>query len=179
MDGDVVRRCDGCTMCCKLLSIRELNKPEGVWCEHCSVGVGCQIYEQRPGECSKFHCGFLQLGILSEDWRPSKCKIVLAPGLDNKRLTVNVDPDRPDAWKAEPYYSQLKKWAVETVPESKQVVVYIGPRAIVILPDKDVDLGDVAEDELIITTGRRGPGGIEFDAIKLRPDDPGAAHLKG
>ena len=92
--------------------------------------------------------------------------------MDNKRLIAYVDPGRPDAWKAEPYYSQLKKWSEENVSEGKQVVVFIGHRAIVILPDRDVDLGDVAEDELIITTGRRGPRGIEFDAIKLKPDDP-------
>jgi hypothetical protein len=160
-------------MCCKLLLIRELEKAEGIWCKHCNVGVGCRIYDQRPGECSRFHCGFLQIGTLSEDWRPSKCKIVLAPALDNRRLAVHVDPSRPDAWKAEPYYSQLKKWTMETVSESKQVVVYIGRRAIVILPNKDVDLGDVAEDELIVTTGQLG----QFDAIKLKPSDPRAARL--
>ena len=166
-----MRRCDGCTLCCKLLLIRELDKPEGDWCKHCNHGEGCQIYEQRPAECRAFHCGFLQLDSLSEDWRPSKCKIVLAPY--DTRLVAYVDPGRPDAWKAEPYYSHLKQWAVQNLTRDKQVVVYIGARAIVILPNKDVDLGDVAEDEFIIITGQ----GTELDAIKLKPDDSRLEHL--
>jgi hypothetical protein len=177
MEAPHMRRCDGCTMCCKLMLIHELEKPEGVWCKYCDIGIGCQIYEQRPAECRSFRCGFLQLGTLSEDWRPSKCKIVLAPALDGKRLGVYVDPARPDIWKSEPFYSQLKQWALETISANRQVIVYVARRAIVILPNKDVDLGEVGPDEHIITTGHRGLSGIEYDAIKMKPDDPRLSYL--
>ena len=39
---------DGCTACCKILKIRELNKPANTWCKHCNIGVGCGIYDSRP-----------------------------------------------------------------------------------------------------------------------------------
>jgi hypothetical protein len=96
----------------------------------------------------------------------------LAPGLEGERLIAYVDPGRPDVWKAESFYSQLKLWAIENVSDHRQVVVYVGRRAIVILPNKDVDLGEVGEDEFIMTIGYRGPNGIEYEAIKLKHDDP-------
>lgn len=171
------RACDGCTLCCKVLSIEELRKPKGIWCEHCSVGVECRIYDRRPRECSSFYCGFLQLGFLSEEWRPSKSKIVLVAELDGKRIAAHVDPGRPDAWKSEPYYSQLKEWAVKAVPDMHQVVVCIGSRAIVILPDRDVDLGVIADDELIVTAEIQTPTGLRLEALKINRADPRATNL--
>jgi hypothetical protein len=53
------RSCGGCTMCCKVLGITELQKPVGKWCKHCEIGYGCRIYETRPAECRTFHCAWL------------------------------------------------------------------------------------------------------------------------
>jgi hypothetical protein len=78
-------------------------------------------------------------------------KFVLAPELGGKRLAAYVDPSRPNAWKGEPYYSQFKRSARMAIPKRDQVVVYIRRRAIVILPDEDVDLGVIGDDELIVT----------------------------
>ena len=64
-------------------------------------------------------------------------------------LAAHVDPSRPDAWKAEPFYSQLKAWARLAAPKQNHVVICIGPQTIAILPDRDVDLGLVRHDELI------------------------------
>ena len=179
-DSPIVRgrKCGTCTLCCKVMRIVELGKPRGVWCKHCSAGAGCRIYEERPAECRAFHCGYLTIGTLSEDWFPAKAKIVLAADLNGKRVSAHVDPTRPDAWRAEPYYRQLKEWARLTAPEQGQVVAFVGERTIVILPDKDVDLGVVAEDELIVTRERLTPFGVEYEASKIKKDDPRAARLK-
>ena len=171
------RGCDGCTLCCKLLGVIELDKPMGVWCEHCDVGIGCRVYATRPRSCAEFNCAFLTLDILTEAWRPSKCKIVVAAELEGKRLIAHVDPSRPNAWKAEPYYGQLKRWARMAVPKRNQVVVCIGRRAIVILPDKDVDLGIVGDDEVIVTRERNLPIGLELAPMKIKRDDPRAGKL--
>ncbi len=32
--------CDGCTVCCKVLKIRELDKPANIWCAECKIGGG-------------------------------------------------------------------------------------------------------------------------------------------
>src|SRR5436305_14221849 len=49
-DGGMMnpRSCGDCTLCCKLLSITELEKPIGKWCPHCEIGKGCKIYDCRP-----------------------------------------------------------------------------------------------------------------------------------
>lgn len=173
------RSCDGCTLCCKMFAIRELEKPMGQWCTHCDRGKGCRIYAQRPQECRAFQCGFLQLTSLSEAWRPSKCKFVLASELDDRRLVANVDPGFPTAWREEPYYSGLKRWAIQGAPHMRQIVVKIGRRAIVILPHRDVDLGIIADDELIVAYEQRLPdGSIRPGALKMHQDDPRLAELQ-
>src|SRR6516165_8015076 len=93
------RSCDGCTLCCKLMEVGEITKPEGQWCKHCNIGVGCLIYANRPHQCAGFHRGFLTMPDLSEEWRPSKSKIVLTAEPEHSRIAAYVDESRPDAWR--------------------------------------------------------------------------------
>jgi hypothetical protein len=160
------------------MGVTEIEKPKGVWCEYCEVGTGCQIYQSRPHSCKEFHCAFLILNILTEAWRPSKCKIVVAAELDGKRLAAHVDPSRPNAWKAEPYYGQLKRWARLAVQKRHQVLVYIGRRAIAILPGQDVDLGVIGDDEVIVMGERSTSLGLEQRPLKVKRDDPRLAKLR-
>jgi hypothetical protein len=51
-----VRNCDGCTACCKLMIIREINKPADTWCSDCKIGVGCGNYATLPKVCQAFQC---------------------------------------------------------------------------------------------------------------------------
>ena len=32
--------CDSCTACCKIMKVRELDKPANTWCAHCAIGEG-------------------------------------------------------------------------------------------------------------------------------------------
>ena len=99
MAGD----CGTCTMCCKLLGITELKKPKNKLCEHCSIGVGCKIYHERPESCRAFKCIWLQTQILGRDafplsMRPDKSKVVLHLTPDEKNVVAKVDPNYPLAW---------------------------------------------------------------------------------
>jgi hypothetical protein len=114
---------------------------------------------------------------LGDEWKPSHCKIVLVAELDGNRIAAHVDPQRPDAWRREPYYSQLKQWAEMAAPHRGQVVACIGRRMYMILPDREVDLGIVGEDELIITGERTTPFGVRLEAFKIHKDDPRAQKL--
>ncbi len=71
-DLDLVpgRQCGGCTACCTMLAIDkpDIQKEAGVTCRHCASG--CAIYETRPQLCRDFHCGWRQLPILDDSWRP-------------------------------------------------------------------------------------------------------------
>jgi hypothetical protein len=67
------RDCKGCTLCCKLLSVEELNMPPLVWCPKCDTKQGCTIYADRPTECRQFFCEFLLDGSMGAHWKPSRC----------------------------------------------------------------------------------------------------------
>jgi len=60
---------------------------------------------------------------------------------NTSKLVVHVDPGSPLAWKEEPYYSQLKRWARNIEEQNGLINLYIGKQVIVVLPNKDVDLG--------------------------------------
>jgi hypothetical protein len=47
----------------------------------------------------------------------------------------------------------------------------------VILPDKDVDLGVVGNDEVIVTRERNLPIGLELAPMKIKRDDPRVGKL--
>jgi len=166
------RDCGDCTLCCKVMGIESLDKPPAIWCSHCKPAGGCAIYESRPQECRNFVCGYLRSTTLDERWKPSFCKFVLAEGEDNTHLKIVVDPARPDAWKKEPYYSSFKAWAQSGPDEGMKVMVAIGKRAIVILPDRDVDLGIMGDDDRVVTSREETPFGYRYDALKLHKDDP-------
>lgn len=172
------RSCGTCTLCCKVLSIAEIGKPQGQWCPHCDVGKGCKIYTARPSECSGFHCGYLVWPPVGEHWFPAKSKLVIVSELDGQRVAIHVDPDRPTAWKQEPYYSEIKEMAEQAAASMTQVVVCIRNHAIVILPDEDVDLGPIGPDERIITGEVIEAGGRRLRAMKMQADDPRIARMK-
>jgi hypothetical protein len=177
-----VRSCDGCTLCCKVLSIEALGKPAGAWCVHCKVGSGCTAYDARPTACRVFHCDYLLQPAFTAEWKPSISRLVVTSDGALNRITVHVDPAKPDAWRRSPYYGTLKQWSQHAAANRGQVVVMIGTRAIVIFPNRDVDLGVVTSDELIVTGERRSPSGSYLEAYVVAreadtaaQDQPGAS----
>jgi len=166
------RSCEGCTMCCKLLSIDALDKPRLQWCVHCDIGAGCKIYGERPVECRTFNCGYLLEANIGDHWKPANSRMVISLLANANRMVVYVDPDRPDAWRKEPYYSDVKSWARSAVRNQGQVVVSEGRDMIAVMPDGETNLGPVRDDQLIITRRKRGPGGVEVEHIIVDQDDP-------
>lgn len=138
MAADIVqgRECGSCTLCCKLLRVEELDTPPGQWCPHCDVKAGCTIYQQRPTECRQFYCEYLLDPALGEHWKPARCKMVVVFEEHLNALVIHVDPDRPHGWRAEPYYSQIRRWARQAAGRRRQVIVWQGNRKIVIAGDE-------------------------------------------
>lgn len=157
------RDCGTCSLCCKLLGIGALAKPAGSWCAHCSPPGGCTIYEGRPQECRDFACLWLESNALGEEWKPVRSKIVLYL-VDDSRLIAHVDAGSPNAWRAEPYYGQLKVWARRGMKTGPKVVVRVADRLFAILPDQDVDLGRVAKGDGIFIGERMTPAGPRYVA---------------
>ena len=66
--------CKGCTLCCDLFPVKELDKPANVKCKYCDKG--CIIHETRPNVWRGFECAYYQLDKVSEDLRPNNCKVI-------------------------------------------------------------------------------------------------------
>jgi hypothetical protein len=152
-DAELVpgRSCQGCTMCCKLMEVDAIEKPRAVWCPHCNVKAGCKIYETRPEACRIFHCGYLRIADLDDRWKPAKAKFLINYESGTERIVLHVDPDRPDAWRVEPYYSSVKQWARNAAANGSYVLVWTGRHATLVLPDREKALGIVGEDQMIVT----------------------------
>ena len=143
------RACGRCGLCCKLLAIDALGKPEGRWCRHWSAGHRCGIYAERPGECRTFNCDWLLFPELGPEWRPDRSKIVLCTDAARKRVVAFVDPAFPGAWRAPPFFRKFKQLAHMAAAHGGQVLIRIGGRTVVVLPDGEVDLGVTASDAAI------------------------------
>jgi hypothetical protein len=104
---------------------------------------------------------------LGPEWRPLTCKMVLIRR--PHQILLLVDPGHPAAWRAEPYYGLLKDWAragVSAQPR-QQVLVYIKDRVIIVLPNKEVDLGAIAHadtGDYIMVRELNGPQGKDWEA---------------
>ena len=165
------RRCGTCTLCCKLLTIPEFGNPSGQWCPHCVQGRGCALYPAWPDACRTFFCGYLKWPELGEHWRPSRCKLVVAYKPDGKEIVIHVDPGFPNAWRDEPFLSEIRAMAAQGAETGTTVFVQIGRRIIVVFPDRAVDLGIVEEDERISIQEEAGPGSRK-SAFKVKANDP-------
>jgi hypothetical protein len=144
------RTCGSCTLCCKLMAVTELDKPPGEWCPHCVKKGGCAIYPTRPTACRTFFCHWMLEKGLGPDWKPERSKLVLMMD-QGAHMTVFVDPGVPGAWRKPPYYETLKRWSLEAAraTPARVVMVRIGTRGLVILPDREIDIGTVGPDEAI------------------------------
>ncbi|MEQ1942410.1 hypothetical protein ABMA32_08315 [Mesorhizobium sp. VNQ89] len=145
-------------MCCKLPLISVLGKPPGQWCEHCTIGVGCTIYDDRPQMCRDFFCQWIENKSIADYWKPEASKIILTQFPRTGFLYAQVDPARPDAWKAPKLLSDLQRWAKQLLPVRKHVVVFVNDDATLIMPDQSVPLGRMrlGEGFAIRTTYRNG-----------------------
>ena len=165
------RACGTCSLCFKAVGDEELAKPIGAWCPHCKRANGCAIYEQRPQSCRTFMCQWLLAEGLGPEWKPDRAKFALLKSDNGRHLTAFVDPGNPGAWRRSPYYETLKQWAKLGVPATgavRLVDVMIGERCIVILPDRDVDMGLLKADEMIQLQRKSSATGETIEVTKMR-----------
>jgi hypothetical protein len=157
------RTCGTCSLCCKVMLIPELEKPAGTWCQHHKQGAGCGIHSARPYVCRGAYCEWMLAKGLGPEWKPERSKFALFRTNGGRRITAHVDPGFPGAWKRAPYYEQLKKWSawgLQQRPDMHIVDVVIGTRSIVLLPDREVEIGMISGGETV-RLDRHGSGPTE------------------
>ncbi len=162
------RSCGTCTLCCKVYDVPAVESVAGEWCRHARSGRGCAIHAERPEHCRAFHCLWMTEGWLGPEWKPDRAKMVL--GLDplTRNMNVQVDPGQANAWKREPYYGQLKRWAAASLQQRRHVVVFLNKSATVILPDRDVPLGLFEPGDRLVARERPSPNGAVIEVEKVR-----------
>ena len=72
-----VRPCDGCTECCAVFGVEEIDKEPWVPCDHLTH-EGCGIYTTRPKHCRGFYC-LWQTGMGAQSDRPDRLGVIFAP----------------------------------------------------------------------------------------------------
>lgn len=109
------RKCGSCTLCCRLVPVRELGKGANERCQHQS-SKGCAVYHRPPAFpacCGLWSCRWLVDPQTEGLRRPDRTGYVLDLLPDMIRtsdqntgeereiivLQVWVDPNRPDAWR--------------------------------------------------------------------------------
>ncbi len=165
------RACGACALCCKVMKIAEIDKPWGRWCDHCQPGKGCAIYQERPGECRSFMCGWLTNPDFDEAWFPPRAKMVVTLEGDGQMVAVHVDAAQPGAWRRKPFHDKLKSWARLAEKRDALVLVRVGARALVIFPDGEVELGAMREGDRIGV--RRDASGLRREAFRIPAAEDG------
>ena len=81
-----MRSCAGCTACCTVLDVPELDAPSFVSCRHLTGG-GCGIHATRPPICRSYHCEWAR-GFAPEWMKPNDCGVIPGhtPGNDAMQL---------------------------------------------------------------------------------------------
>jgi len=127
--SEIVSRCGGCTLCCTLLKIPQLNKPANTPCQHCT-GSDCSIWGAHPVACRKFRCLWYANPSFPEALRPDLCGVLFEPGGDRIML-ANCDLKRPDSWREGIGWAFIDKCLSEGVA----VVVQVGATKHFLIPE--------------------------------------------
>ena len=99
--------------------------------------------------------------------------MVLSYEPENNRIVIHVDASQPMIWRREPFFSDIKRWSGGLIEDRGQVVVWQGLDAIVVMPDREINLGRIGADQLILVKETRKRDGSVFrEAFAMDPDDP-------
>ena len=130
-----------------------LNKPAGKWCEHCAIGQGCTIYDDRPEVCVDFACLWLESqskgdAKLSIELRPDKSKVVISPTTNPRVLSFMTMPGYETAWRKDGKLLELIKRFV-----NNGMACVMGPPAATlrIMVMKNPNTGKITEKEVRMT----------------------------
>lgn len=115
-------KCDGCTLCCKLLLIPWMDSPAGECCKKCNPGQGCRLWPNAPQKCKEFACLYRQANS-HPDLRPDKCKVIFEKVKD----TFIFGTPAKDFKLTPVIHGQIKSF----VREGYSVVINVKPRPFV------------------------------------------------
>lgn len=156
------KACGDCTLCCKVLGIGPNGKEAGVLCQFAQPGGGCGVHERRPDNCRAYQCIWTWADPLDITWRPDVAGFLLSPRPDPAEVQVVVDPANPDAWRREPYYSQIRQWSDPRAGPISRVLVRTHGRVMVLFPEAEIDLGPPNDPHFQVQSGYESRDGRDI-----------------
>lgn len=141
--------CGDCHLCCTVYDVEDFNKKSGTPCHNLRSGIGCGLWGLHPKSCQEFKCLWLKHDDMGPLWRPDVAGFVLR--LDGKTLFVDIDQRRPQLWRREIYYKQLKLWSEVILRGEGMVIVNEGERILILTPDEELIMKPLKRGETIVT----------------------------
>jgi hypothetical protein len=89
---------------------------------------------------------------------------------------VHADPAVTKPWRAEPYGAVLKRLAAQGLTRGTLVMVMERRRSIVILPDREVDLGIISPDARIALERVTTANGLQWQPRVMAPSESSRAN---
>ena len=83
------RSCGTCTACCFIFAVPAVPTRDYEWCQHCTPGVGCGIYDARPEDCRAFYC-LWRMGFGGDIDRPDRHGVVMDLQVEGDQRVVRV-----------------------------------------------------------------------------------------
>lgn len=171
------RRCNECTLCCKVMPVREIAKKAGIACTH-QRSKGCRVYgtPSFPPACHLWSCLWLLNDSLPLP-RPDRSRYVIDPapefilinGHAFRVLQIWVDPRVPNAHRD----PALRTWLAARwdTHEELGLVRFDSRRAIVLVPPILTD-GEWLEAPGSQTVAEHTPAEISATLRRLKRNGP-------
>lgn len=126
MDRPNMRQCGDCSLCCTVMAVGEINKPENVKCSKLTTMGRCSIYSTKPASCTSYQCLWLA-GAMPEELKPSRSRIVADTGSSGNIVVMHVSPYDRGAWNK----PAVKRW-IESIADRIMVIVLCGEERIIL-----------------------------------------------
>lgn len=133
------RECGGCTVCCTVMGVAEIQKAEYQPCQHAVAGKGCAVYEARPcASCGAFKCIWLAENerpehvheLLKDKERPDQCGVLVTPS-KNAKLAVLVlresTPGSFEGWHGQQLIKRLSRKHLLALAHQDGRRTFLGP----------------------------------------------------
>lgn len=163
------RECGSCTMCCKLIEVTELEKPQNVWCKQCKPGKGCGSYDTRPSDCRTFYCGWMADLSFGDEWRPDRAKFIMTYEPGTERMFIVCDTGFAGAWRREPFYARIKSFLNAPGMERQQIVITTGRKLTLLVRNGEFDLGEWNKGDNIVVHYDRNSGAASARIERAAP----------
>lgn len=88
-----MRNCQNCTKCCEGhvgAIIKGFKIGNGRPCPFVKIGVGCNIFKDRPTDCGQWDCQWIKRLDLPEELDPKLTDMVIDAGIDDKHLHASI-----------------------------------------------------------------------------------------